>query len=338
MKSTPAAPRTIQVAILLPERVWAGAVFLTQELLLVAGAMHAHGAGTGAGAPFAVRLLSPGGEPVDSFGGVPIRADAALDDAAHYDVVFVPTQFAPSGAASAGEARMAAWIARRHARGALIVSLSGAVLLAKSGLLDGRLATGLKSEQALFERHFPQVRYQPGEQIVADGQIICAGGIGPTADVCAHVIERFHGRRLAEKFLRHTRSEALPAQAHLRIWSAQFKRHHDRQVLAAQERMERDIEHLPALAVLARQAALSERTLSRRFADAVGMSLRGYASLCRLELARQRLRDSDDALILIADACGYASTAALVRAFSAHFGVSPLRYRRHGEAQAVPPA
>ncbi len=269
---------TIQVAIILPDRVWAGSVFLTQELLLVAGTLLSASEDIGASALFDIKLLGIGLAAVRSFAGLPIHPDLGLAAAGDYQVVILPAQFAPSGEASESDRDFAAWIAVQHGREALIISLNGAVLLAKSGLLDGKQATGPSSERAIFARHFPRVRFTPSRRIVVNDQIICAGGINPTVDICAYVVERYFGQRAAHKFVRHTSTEGMPGHEHLAVWSAQFKQHRDRQVLAAQQIIESSLAQMPTLAELATAVHLSERTLSRRFATAVGLNLRGYVS------------------------------------------------------------
>jgi len=319
-----------RLAIVLPERVWAGSVLLTQELLMVAGTLQARSEDPAASRLF--EIVRVGDAAVLSLSGVTIPADLSLEQAARkrFDAVLVPTQFAPKALASAGDLRLAAWVAKQHERGALIVSLNGAVLLARSGLLDGRQATGPISDQAMFASQFPLVRYTPSRRIVVSGQIICAGGINPTVDVCAHLVERFGSRAAARRFLRHTSTESLPSYEQLGVWSAQFKQHRDEAVLAAQGLIEASLAHPPAASTLAGAVHLGERTLTRRFALATGQTLRCYVAECRLELARILLLSSPGPLTLIADECGYASASALVRAFGARFGVSPARYRRAG--------
>jgi transcriptional regulator GlxA family with amidase domain len=318
----------VRVAIVLPERVWAGSVFLTQELLLVAGTLQSRSEDIAASALFEISLVGHRLAPVRSLGGLPIRPTQSIRRAGDFQVVLVPAQFAPSAECSKDERAIADWIAAQHARNALIVSLNGAVLLAKSGLLDGKQATGAVSDQAIFARSFPEVRFTPSRRIVVGDQIICAGGINPTVEVCAHLVERFFGRHAARRFLRHTSTEALPSYEKLGVWSAQFKQHRDKPVLAAQQSIEGSLAQVPGLAALADAAHVSERTLSRRFAAATGHSVRGYVAECRLEMARLMLRGTTDPLASIADECGFGSISALVRAFGARHGMSPVRYRR----------
>jgi transcriptional regulator GlxA family with amidase domain len=152
-------------------------------------------------------------------------------------------------------------------------------------------------------------------------------------DVCAHLVERFFGKSAARKFVRHTATESLPSYEQLSVWSAQFKQHHDAPVLAAQEMIQGGLAQMPTLPTLARAVHLSERSLSRRFATAVGQSLRGYAAECRLEMARLLLRNGNDPLALIADECGFGSFSALAHAFTARHGLSPLRYRKQRQVK-----
>ncbi|MBV8665756.1 MAG: helix-turn-helix domain-containing protein [Burkholderiaceae bacterium] len=323
MKSKP-----VRIAFILPERVWAGSVYLTQELLLVAGTLLSASEDIAASMLFEIHLLAAGTARVKSFAGLPIKADLALADSGNYKVVIVPAQFAPTGEMKGHDSAYAGWLTVQHAQGALIVSLNGAVLLAKSGLLNDKQATGPISERAIFARHFPKVRFTPGKRIVVNDQIICCGGINPTVDVCAYIIERFFGQHAARKFVRHTTTDTLQGHEHLAVWSAQFKQHKDAQVLAAQHIVESSLAHMPDLTALAAAVHVSKRSLSRRFTDAVGTSLRSYVAECRLEMARLLLRTTDLPLTLLADECGFGSTSSLVHAFSARFGSSPLRYRQ----------
>lgn len=82
------------------------------------------------------------------------------------------------------------------------------------------------------------------------------------------------------------------------------------------------------LATLAREAAMSRSTFAARFTEVVGEPAMRYVAKWRLGLARQELRESDDALPLIAERYGYSSEAAFCRAFKREFGVSPGRDRR----------
>jgi len=318
----------VRVVILLPERVWAGSVYLVKELLLIAGTLLTRTEDLAASALFQVSLAGSTRAPVLSLSGVPILPDITLKSLMSCDVVIVPPQYAPRGEINVDDNAYVAWITKQHKNGALIISLNGAILLAKTGLLDHKQATGLRSEKTLFAHYFPSVRFTPSRRIVVNDQIICAGGVNPTVDICAHIVERFFGQSASRKFQHYTTTDTLPGQEQLAVWSAQFKQHQDQQVLSVQTMIEHSLTQIPSAAMLATSVHLSERTMSRRFAAAVGTNIRRYAMNCRLEMARVLLRTTNDPLGLIANECGFGSTSALIHAFRTTYGVSPMRYRR----------
>ncbi|HET7835317.1 MAG TPA: helix-turn-helix domain-containing protein [Variovorax sp.] len=321
------APAPVRVAILLPERPWAGSVLLVRDLLQAAGTLAARNSDIAASALFDVRLVARSKAPVLSFGGLPLAPDLTLKRTGDFSVVVVPAQFAPAAETTEDDAAYCQWLRRQHAGGALVMSFGGALLLAKSGLLDGREATGLLSERSIIRRRFPEIRYRSSLRIVAAADIITVCGIGPTVDACAHLIERFFGMQRARRFLRHTSTEALPADSKLALWSAAYKRHGDAQVLAVQEMLEREMDPVPSLAALAQHVGLSERSLSRRFADAVGFNVRQYVARLRLEHADHLLTTSRMALAHVARECGYSSASALSRAFALMRGRAPRSHR-----------
>jgi transcriptional regulator GlxA family with amidase domain len=86
---------------------------------------------------------------------------------------------------------------------------------------------------------------------------------------------------------------------------------------------------------LAREVSVSRATLARRFAQLVGETPPEYLTRWRMDLAAQRLRDTDDTIAVIAAAVGYRSEYSFSRAFTRHRGLAPGRYRRHARARAL---
>lgn len=81
---------------------------------------------------------------------------------------------------------------------------------------------------------------------------------------------------------------------------------------------------------LARAAAMSRSAFAARFTTMLGEPAMRYVTRWRLQLARKRLRESDEAAAHVAEALGYRSEAAFCRAFKREFGVSPGADRRAG--------
>src|SRR4051794_23527637 len=88
-------------------------------------------------------------------------------------------------------------IANRHARGSIVASVcTGAMLLAKGGVLDGRPATTHASAIDDLRRH--PVEVHPEARVVDDGDVLSCGGVTSGLDLALHLLERFRGADVAE--------------------------------------------------------------------------------------------------------------------------------------------
>jgi len=83
---------------------------------------------------------------------------------------------------------------------------------------------------------------------------------------------------------------------------------------------------------LAASTGVSTATLARRFTAKVGESPAAYLTRWRMDLAAQRLRDTDETVAAIARSLGYTSEYAFNRAFTRHRHTPPGRYRVQARA------
>ena len=79
---------------------------------------------------------------------------------------------------------------------------------------------------------------------------------------------------------------------------------------------------------LAAIAGMSRTSYLTLFSKLMNSSPTGYLTQWRMQLARQQLTESNDALIKIAESAGYQSEAAFSRVFRKHFDKTPAAYRR----------
>jgi AraC-like DNA-binding protein len=92
--------------------------------------------------------------------------------------------------------------------------------------------------------------------------------------------------------------------------------------------MHANIVHVWSVEELAREAGLSRSGLAERFTRVIGVSPMHYLAEWRLQVAGQKLKDSNDPLVRIAEQVGYESEAAFSRAFKKKFGTAPATWRR----------
>lgn len=86
---------------------------------------------------------------------------------------------------------------------------------------------------------------------------------------------------------------------------------------------------------LSHVAGLSRTSLSNKFSDYLSVTPLGYITQWRMQVARQRLTDTNASIIDIAEDVGYQSEAAFGRVFKKHFDIAPASYRRNRKILAA---
>ena len=96
------------------------------------------------------------------------------------------------------------WIAAQAAKIELTTSVcTGAFLLAKVGLLDGKAATTHWGSIQWMRDNFPQVDIRDDARFVDQGNIVTSAGVSAGIDMSLHVIGRLYGEETAAWTARH---------------------------------------------------------------------------------------------------------------------------------------
>jgi transcriptional regulator GlxA family with amidase domain len=96
------------------------------------------------------------------------------------------------------------WIRRRAETAELVLSVcTGALLLAKIGLLDGLSATTHHAALDELRRHGPRVSVCEDRRLVDNGRIVTSAGVAAGIDMSFHVVARLLGQAAAEETARY---------------------------------------------------------------------------------------------------------------------------------------
>jgi transcriptional regulator GlxA family with amidase domain len=152
-----------------------------------------------AAAGFDVELATLGARQIRTTHGLTIRAGALLAEAP--DLLVVPgggwLSRAPQGAwAEARRGVAPAAIAERHRAGSVIAAVcSGVMLLAASGMLEGRPA--VTHHGSLEELREAGADVREDARVVDDGDVLTAGGVTSAIDLALHLVRRERGEEAA---------------------------------------------------------------------------------------------------------------------------------------------
>jgi transcriptional regulator GlxA family with amidase domain len=251
-------------------------------------------------------------------------------------LIIPPTLMDPDPDVPAG---VVSWVRNRRAAGTTLVSLcSGAFILAKTGLVDGRsIATHQICAEALAKR-FPQIIVDVNRRIIDHGDIITAGGFLSWVDVGLFLVDRILGPAMRAETARFVLSDPAAGEARYFTGFAPPQTHGDRAVLKAQEWVHMRDGRGVSLAAMATAAGLERRTLLRRFASATAMSPIEYCRAVRIARARELLEGGDTSQKQIAQSLGYKDVASFARVFRKAVGSAPGAYRKRFGRKGISPA
>jgi transcriptional regulator GlxA family with amidase domain len=92
--------------------------------------------------------------------------------------------------------------------------------------------------------------------------------------------------------------------------------------------IEKNLHKELSLAAIARQAAMSTRTLSRRFLERVGATPAQWVATARVRRAQQLLETTGLSVEEVAKHSGFKSASVLREHFGGSVGTTPVAYRR----------
>ncbi|HDR9224213.1 TPA: GlxA family transcriptional regulator [Burkholderia vietnamiensis] len=225
------------------------------------------------------------------------------------------------------------WLREQHASGVILGSVcAGAFLLAETGLMAGRPMTTHWAYADRLQERFPQVRVDADRLIIDDGDVITAGGLMSWTDLGLRLVDRLLGPTVMNETARMLLVD--PPGREQRYYSVFSPRltHGDTAVLRVQHWLHATQAKDIALATLAAQAKLEERTFLRRFQKATGMTTTEYCQRLRMGRARELLQFGTASIDRVAWEVGYNDPSAFRKVFTRIVGLSPGEYRRRFSA------
>lgn len=135
--------------------------------------------------------------PVTVRGSMKVAPDHDFKTAPQPKVIVIPAMD-DSGAPQ----EMYDWI-RTASKGADVTMsvCTGAFVLAKTGLLNGKSATTHHSGYFILAANYPQVHLVRGARFVEQGNLATAGGVSSGIDLAIRVVERYVGREATDELI-----------------------------------------------------------------------------------------------------------------------------------------
>lgn len=284
--------------------------------------------------PFSIDVVTPEPGRLELGLGLSLGGTRGVDEVAATDIVIVPPLLVSAdGDWQTGRyPGMVAWLQRMHEGGAQLCSAcSGALLLAETGLLDGRTATTHWALADTFRSVFPAVRLALDRTLIIEGerqQLMTSGAASAWQDLALCLIARHLGVGAAQAVARfHALSTHLDGMAPYTVFLPRFD-HGDAAMARAQHWVAENLSASSPVESMSAGAGMSTRNFKRRFLQATGYTPLRYVQMLRIDEAKQLLEQTSQPVDEIAWTVGYDEPAFFRRLFKRLVGLSPREHRR----------
>ncbi len=276
---------------------------------------------------FEVESVSLTGEDVQCCNGLTIGVQKAMADVEKTDLIIISAMINIVDNLKKYEA-VIPWLIEQYEKGTQIAAICmGSFVLAKTGLLDGKVATTHWGRVKLFRELFPQVDLRP-ERLFTDVKgLYCAGAFSSSIDLSIYIVEKYYGREVAvqtAKIMVHDIGRI--SQAPYTPFNFQ-RNHNDETILSLQRLMEKEFVERLDMGTIAENHGMGRRTFERRFKAATGDTPLFYLQRVRVEKAKKILETEMKSLDEVSFEVGYEDSGFFKKIFIKHTGLKPTEYR-----------
>ncbi|MGW8668478.1 GlxA family transcriptional regulator [Streptomyces niveus] len=277
--------------------------------------------------PYEVRVCGAAPGLVTGGDGLSYHVAHGLDALVWADLVFIPGYRFPDRDDPRQEINDA--LIAAHERGVRLAAIStGAFALAATGLLDGRRATThWHYTRALAAKH-PLVRVDENVLFVDEGSVLTSAGAASGIDLCLHILRADLGVAASNHTARRLVAAPYRSGGQAQYVPRRVPEPLGERFAATREWALRRLGEPLTLTALARHAAVSPRTFSRRFVEDTGYTPMQWVMRARVDAARELLERSELSIEQIATDVGLGTGTNLRLHFQSTLGTTPSAYRR----------
>lgn len=153
------------------------------------------------GKPFQVFTVAENLTPITARNGLSVNPNFSLADCPQADILIIPGGYGTRPLLQ--NQVVIDWIKEQASGAELIMSVcTGALLVAKAGLLENLSATTHFNAMNELRKVAPNTQICPDQRIVDNGRILTSAGISAGIDLSFHAVARLLGREAAQETAR----------------------------------------------------------------------------------------------------------------------------------------
>jgi len=147
--------------------------------------------------PFKVLTISETGKIISARNGLKVQPDFSIQNHPKLDILIIPGGYGAEEIEIHND-KLIQWIKNQAIMVEILASIcTGAFLLAKANLLNGRKATTHWMDIERIEKEFPNTNWIRHKKFIDEGQIITSGGISAGINMSFHLVKKLCGEEIA---------------------------------------------------------------------------------------------------------------------------------------------
>ncbi|SMO46173.1 GlxA family transcriptional regulator [Fodinibius sediminis] len=285
---------------------------------------------------FEVHMVGLDKEVEQSTGLFSAAPDCLMAEVQQTDLIVIPAIHDDPGTARDRNQAFIPWIVGQYEKGAEVASLCvGAFFLAATGLLNGKQCATHWMHVDALRKMYPEVHVVDEKILTEEDGIYTSGGAYAFLNLLLYLIEKYAGREIAILISKAFSIDIdRESQSPFIIFEGQ-KDHEDQKIIEAQHYIEDHYQDEIRVSQLARELALSRRTLERRFKKATHNTVTEYKQRVKVEAAKKDLETTRKNVTEVMYDVGYSDSKSFRNLFRRITGLTPVEYRDKYNKEAV---
>lgn len=204
----------------------------------------------------------------------------------------------------------------------------GSLVLAQSGILNGKVATTHWAAIEEAQKRFPEVKWNSKDMICNTGNVVTAGGYLAAVDLVLAIISETSSKKTAHEIGRLLLAESSREKQSVYATSLISQKDDTGSFYALESWIEKNLDRELTIPMMAIFSKMSLRHFQRQFTEVYGVGPKSYLQLKRIEKAKTLLRDTRLSMETIIVKIGLSDISSFRKIFQRELGITPAEFRR----------
>ncbi len=149
--------------------------------------------------PFEVFTITENKRRIKTHSGIKVETDYGIDNHPELDILIIPGGPVRAIQSIVKNKNVQEWIIKHKNIEYICSVCTGAIILAATGLLNGKNATTHNLALKMLQGNYPDIRVVSESKVIQDGNVITSGGVSSGINMALYLVENIIGKSAADR-------------------------------------------------------------------------------------------------------------------------------------------